>query len=498
MGWILATVGIGLLGFILRAACSNGPYGISDEIITVGVVGHMRQSGDWDTNWAKAEVPDDLRYDQYNFSSHLYATYFFYRFVKLLPGTLDWRSEGGGLRVYRLFSVLLGSLVVWQTMRLAQRMGGRMVALGAGLLTAVATQLVQDAHYVRPEAFTTVLTLAAVTLSWPRAKPGLGQVAAGGLVVGLLVACKVSMLLLAWLPLVPLMAVGPEGRKKWVGWVLAPSAIAAGFAVGAPGAVAHPSQFLNGVQYLLTQYSGVHPPHSHLGGGPVVDMLGRFYGATLGWPLLACGVLGVVILAWQRRWAGLILVAGPWTLFMGYFATKSVFFERNLSHVLPLLFILVAQGVVWLAEAFARRVRMSVPVLAALLFGLLIVRPASLTVQLVWWELSGRASQARGAFEAALRERHPAAVLRLTSLLVDAQLEDVAAHFRSSQVPLLLNVADYRDEWTASCLRRLAQRYVIQRLSERAGSFPTVPTSTLLTYHSWHDHYFLVTGMRSQ
>ena len=111
-GW-LAMVAVVLLGFGLRAAYYHGGYGHPDETITTEVVGHMRSSGDWDTNWAKAtNLGADLRYDQYNFSSHLLATYGFYRFVKVVPGTLAWRSEDAGFWVYRFFSVVLATLTV--------------------------------------------------------------------------------------------------------------------------------------------------------------------------------------------------------------------------------------------------------------------------------------------------------------------------------------------------------------------------------------------------
>jgi hypothetical protein len=212
-GWMLAVGAILLVGFGLRAAYYHGPYSVSDENITLQVVGRMRHTGDWDPNWAKADLSPDLRYDQYNFSSHLYATYFFYRLVKLVPGTLAWRSADEGLGVYRFFSVLLVTIAVWQTMRLAQRVGGRAVALGAGALAAVATQLVQDAHFIRPDAFTTALALAAIALSWPRAKLCVGLVAGGAFVIGLLVACKVSMLLLAGCRSCPWRWRGASGRR---------------------------------------------------------------------------------------------------------------------------------------------------------------------------------------------------------------------------------------------------------------------------------------------
>ena len=301
--WWIAAAAMVVFGFGLRAAFYHGGYGHPDETITVEVVRHMRQSGDLDTNWAKAPtLGTDLRYDQYNFSSHLYATYWFYRFVKLVPGTLGWRSEDEGFWVYRFFSVLLATLVVGQAMRLAERNGGRTAALGAGLLTAGAVQLVQDAHYSRPEAFVTALTMALVAIGWPREKLSLPAVAGAALTVGLLVACKVSMALLAWLPLVPVFAAWRGGSGRVRGWalVMVPVGGLAGFVAGAPGAVANPAAFVNGIEFLMNQYAGLHPPHSHLNGGRVADMVGAYYVATLGWPLLACGAVGVGVRAGMR------------------------------------------------------------------------------------------------------------------------------------------------------------------------------------------------------
>ena len=56
--------------------------------------------------------------------------------IGLAVGTLAWRSEDAGFWVYRFFSVVLATLTVWQALRLAERVGGRCTALGAGLLVA--------------------------------------------------------------------------------------------------------------------------------------------------------------------------------------------------------------------------------------------------------------------------------------------------------------------------------------------------------------------------
>jgi len=371
------------------------------------------------------------------------------------------------------------------------------VALVAALLAAVATLLVQDAHFSRPEAFVTALTLAAVALSWPREEVSTVAVLGAAAVIGLLVACKVSMLMIGWLPLVPLAAGWRTTPARW--WLLLvglPGAVVAGFATGVPGALSHPDIFVSGVKHLMTQYAGLHPPHSHMSGGPVADMLGAYFVATVGWPALVCGAVGAGTLAWRRRWAELALIAGPVVLFVGYFSAKAVFFERNLSHVLPLFLILSAFGAVVVAEWVAGRVRLPVGVGVAAILALLVVRPLSVTLPLVQEEFSQARSQRHEVFETELRARHPGATWKQTHLLTAEPLDELAAGFKAGGGPVLVRVSDYHDEWTAYHLPQIATRFEMQALTEAPGSFPGMPVCTLLTYHGPLERYFLITALK--
>jgi len=497
--WWVPLVAILVLGFGLRAAYYDRGYAHPDEPITKEVVGHMRKSGDLDTNWAKAPTLSvDLRYDQYNFSSHLYATYWFYRFTKLVPGTLGWRSDREGFVVYRFFSVLLATLVVWQAMRLGERLGGRGAALGAGWLTAWAALLVQDAHYARPEAFVTALMLALVAWCWPREKLRVVAVAAGSITVGLLVACKVSMLLIGWMPLVPLVAAWRGAARKQRTAALASwlPGVVGGFVAGAPGAVADPAALVNGIEFLMNQYAGLHPPHSRLEGGAVAPLMAGYFVATLGWPVIlsACGGAGVLV--WRRRWAELVLVGGPVVLFVGYFSTRSVFFERNLSHVLPLFLGLAAVGAMAAAEALGRRVRGSVRVLAPVVFAVLVVASWRVTGPLINMEFSGKGAERHQAFEAELREKFIEVDWKEVLLLNDGPLVELEARMKRDHCPVLLRVTDFNDEWSAYNLSLLAPRFQARLVGDYPGMFAHVPACTLHTYHSPHDRYFLVTGVR--
>ena len=483
---------------MLRFAYYDSGHEQVDEQITREVVRHMRQSGDWDANWAKAAVSPDLRYDQYNFSSHLYATFLFYRLTKLLPGTADWRGQREGFVVYRFFVALLACIALAQTLWLGWRAGGAIVGLGAALLAALAPQLVQEAHYVRPEPFVAVLTLAAIMLCWPRDALRARRLMAAAFCVGLLIACKVSMLLLVWMPFAPLLA---AERKTPVRWPLAAGvalAILAGFALGAPGAWLNPAGFWNGVQFLGRQYTQVHPPHSHYEAAPVADLLGRYFAATLGWPALAAFALGVASLLRERRWLIAALLVAPIALFAGYFATRTVFFERNLSHVLPLFFVVAAIGVARVVNLANARFGSPRGLLAPACYALLAVRPAPISHALIFEEYPGRGNARHDRFEAEVRARHRSAEWHGELYFVpgDVPLDELAAKLRGDRRAVLVRITDYRDERSARHVQTLHARFVAQPAGENHGSFPALPTCTLLAYHRPSYRYFLVTDVR--
>jgi hypothetical protein len=491
-----------LAGFVLRVAYYNESYVHPDEPITVEVVGHMRASGDWDTNWAKAPGLDSaLHYDQYNFSSYLYATYFFYRAVKLIPGLEAWRSLENGFFVYRLFIALLATVVVWQTWSLARRVAGEVGGLAAGALVAVIPLLVQDAHFLRPEAFVTTLTLAAVMVSWPRERYSAWRVLGAAVILGILVACKFSMLALAWLPLVPAVSAGWSGWRGTSGRLLGATGltligIALGFVLGAPGAMLHPHAFWNGVHYLTSQYAGLHPPHSHIEGGPVADMLARYFLTTIGTPALVLGAAGLAGLLVQRRWAQATMLAGPVVLFVGYFCTRSVFFERNLSHVVPLFCVLVGVGVVVAARALSSRLRGWFVPLSMMLGLLVVLRSAELSGRLVFTEFSRSRAAEHDAFEEKLRNANPEKEWWIKEILNPKPLDELVEHFEHGGKPIVLRVVDYHDPWSVRYGGDLPKRLNVRQIAEFPSNFDDVSGCTLHTYNSWTDRYYIVSGVK--
>lgn len=126
----------------------SGPYWHPDEPITKGVVSHLCQSGDFDANWRKADVPKDFKYDQYNFASYHMA-------LSLYAG-ITGSTEIARLR---LFSATCCFLTVCAVLLLGLNKANRDIAFPAALFSATTLILVQDAHYARPESFLTLLTV---------------------------------------------------------------------------------------------------------------------------------------------------------------------------------------------------------------------------------------------------------------------------------------------------------------------------------------------------
>lgn len=485
-----------VVAFLFRATYYRDNYGHPDEKITIEVVRAMRQSGSWDTNWAHADLPPEWKVNQFNFSSYLYAARLFDCAVRQVPGLKTWSAAAGGYGAIRFLSALLATIAVWQTWRIGRRLGGEMAGGVAAALAAVVPLLVQDAHYARPEAWVTVLTLLAIESSLAANASGRRGFAVA-VVVGLLVACKVSFLLLAWLPLFAWGAAPSMSRRRLAtAGVGTAAGIAVGFALGAPFAVLHPQAFWQGVHQLLAQYSGSQPPYSNPAGGPVAGMLAAFFGATLGWPLIVVALGGAGWLAWNRRGREIAVVAGPTVVFAGFFATRSVFFERNLSHVVPLVCVLAGVGVAALASRLARARPVLTGGMALIVTGVVAVTPAEITVRLLRVGFPAQSRFEVEAIRAGLRATHPGAAWAQVAPLDDRPLAVIAQHFAQGGAPLLLEVSDTGDAWSTVFGPHLQQRFETDKIGELPGRFSDLPFSTLTVYLSPNRTYYLVRGAR--
>src|SRR6185503_17445934 len=119
------------------------------------------------------------------------------------------------------------------------------------------------------------------------------------------------------------------------------------------------------------------------------------------------------------------VLAGPVLVLFGGFATRSVFFERNLSPVMPLLFVVAAIGAVAVASALALRLRVPAWAMVAVLLALLSLRSASMTWRFVVRELGQRRWLEQMVFESDLQAKHPAAEWQTAILLWSFMPEDL-------------------------------------------------------------------------
>ncbi len=314
----------------------------ADELIPHAVVQHMLDSHTLDTNWEHADWRGDFaggfyNLKQYNFSSY-HTTLWCARQLAVFAGFGDVRD----LPLYRVCSVFFQLLTLLLVFFIARRLAGAVAGVLAASAFAWMPQAVIDAHYARPESFVMLLVALAAWLAL-RARDS-GMVVHDGLaaaVWGVAVACKFSfapMALLAW--------AGSGFRSLSVPALLRwPIFFVAGVFVSAPYVLLDFSGFLHGIHLLLNQYSAEPVSESWLDTViPSAAELFPYLHDFFGWPF---GVLVALSLFSKRKVlrcfaVGVLAVS---VLYLLIFAKATVFFERNLSHLLPLWSVCFALGV---------------------------------------------------------------------------------------------------------------------------------------------------------
>jgi hypothetical protein len=430
-----------------------------DEQIPIALSKVMSERGSLDPNWRFAELPEHLKYDQYNFYLYNIVAHAILQVAAWLrvPDLI-------ALRWANILFQIAAALLLAQALR---RLGvGRpWVALAAAMI-ALAPGLVQDAGMARPESMLCLLTAALVwvtTLPFPVALRSL----LFGLVLGAGITIKVTFIAAVVLGIVPYLFAHRHDRVR--GHAVAALAllfgISAGFATAAPYIVMHPDVYVSGLNVLATQYATGHPPHSRPEysvldqGGWIARYLTELYGLA---PLAA---LAAVALCKGRLRSHAIAFALGCMIVLAYFAFQRVFFERNLAHVLVPALAGAALCVASLRSTSAR-IAMSLVLLAPMLY---------------WSVQVAHASRHRGGqfrFEAARQMR-------------DVQYIDWQRVY-AGQMPRecrLIGYLDYRDPWSERYAAAL-ERNGYQPAAHYRGHFSGLVTSTLHTYLSSDIRYF--------
>jgi len=361
-----------LIGLLLLAAFSallhqralEASYSHPDEEIARAVVTKILTTKSKDTNWARTDVAPPFRYNQYNFSSYYLAA----AKLEKLEGhkARDFADPNILIRNLRQQNIWMGAFCVFLAGLLATRLTReRRFAAVAGFvaaaLTACCVTLFQDDIYARPEAFVTALTLFYIVILTSE-RDAILILACSGILVGVLLAAKITFA--AYLPFPPLMVAVREYTNsyprspRWklaAGLLIYPACILAGFAVGAPYALHAPREYLEGIFFLYRHYDG-STWHDGLHNGASFPRLGHgieYLIYTQGVIPLMLAAASLVAAVRERRYAVIFAVAGP-LLTLLYFLQTRVFFERNFSHALPVLFVLSGMGCATVASMLAR------------------------------------------------------------------------------------------------------------------------------------------------
>ena len=472
---IAVAAGILSVGCGLRFAYLSGPYAQPDEPIAPYVVSRVLTSPYLDTNWAHTPIGREFGEAQYNFSSY-YLTLGLLERIRAMAGAHPVDGNINAMIVfYRACSAGFGTLGLALAMLLAFRIQGWKLALGAGLWIAINPLLVQDSHYARPEAFLTLTTLGLLWTCRTRGlSPGWRSLLAGAL-FGFLVACKVTLLLWFWLPLMACFVDAGEWARCAPGMRLARAALVAagaagGFAAGAPRAIADPGGYLAGLRYLRNEYAHPIDYYSHDSGAMVYDFLARYLAETAGLGVACLFAVGLAASLAARRWRILMMIYAPVLTLALFIGAQRTFFERNFSHAMPLYLLGAGIGLVALAEA--GRVRRWSGPLAAVFCAAAALVPAGLTGRMVFSGFSGR-------FEAR-RERELAGFLaslnppvQADHLLQAASDNDPWFHrtWEDHPAPYVVLWADVNPDLTRACLLRLHARFDFEERVVLPGLF---------------------------
>jgi hypothetical protein len=441
----------------LRFAYVGGPYTQPDEPIAPYVVSRVLNGRGLDTNWAHTELGRDFGAAQYNFSSY-YLTLSLLERIRVATGAHPSpRPIGDRIEFFRACSAGFGTLGLALAMLLAFRIQGWGLALAAGLWVAV-------------------VALGLVWMCGPRRlAPGWWSFLAG-LVFGLLVACKVTLLFWFWLPLVACFEdAGDWARCSWGSRLarvsLAGAGALSGFAAGAPRAVLDMGGYLAGLRYLRDEYGHSIISSSHYPSAPVYDFLGRYLAETVGWGVALFFAAGLAHTIAARRWRLLATVYLPALSIAAFLGARVVFFERNFSHAMPLYLLGAGVGLCALAEA--GRVRRWLRPLFLVLAVAAALVPAELTGRMVFMGFSGRFERQRepqlANFLAALHL--PAA--DMSHLVVAASDDDpwFQRRWEEGTEPYVVVWADVNPDFTRQCLQRLQARYRFEQRAELPGLF---------------------------
>lgn len=477
------------VGAAVRFSSIQYPYHNPDEIITIKVSEMMIAESSLDTNWENADLPDNFKYPQYNFSGYIMFSAGVIKFANAFPIINGFTS----LEILRYMSAALGTLVVLFTILLGRQLFNVETGIFAGLIVAVNPLLYQDSLYARPETFVTVLTLLFLYILGV-SKIHIGsRLLVASAILGTLVATKVSMLILT--PLLLLQKTSDiAGGRLITGFIvyfkscikLIPTAaklIPIGFFIGffclAPYAVINFKKFLFGLGILNEQYTTGHWPYGLID-GLWIDRLqyaANYFFPTAGLFLFLMALGGAWLTIKERRFRTLIVFA-IFSVFAIRFGTYPTFFERNFSHLLPIFCIFSAYPLTQASQTLA--LRPAIRVVLLIIGTALVMAPSINTLYILRFnELPGEYSREVNGIRTKL-ENELGVYITKTDWVRDYSV--LSEKYSGLCEPVLLEFPYPNDKYSTDALTKIKSLDSYIEVGRFTSPFVDVSSSTLHTY----------------
>jgi hypothetical protein len=266
--------------------------------------------------------------------------------------------------------------------------------------------------------------------------------------------------------------------------------ILVGAFVGVPDAFFHPAAYWHGVQYLRHQYATGSPPFGMIDSTNSMRLTATYFRQTTGLlPLF--WLAGAFVLARKRQFALLAAVGGPVAFYLVYFGLQRAFFERNLSHVAPLMAILAGVSIAAASERFSGKVR-----IAAMVALVALATATSIWVssKLVFAAMRADTGQRATDYQVHMLMTVPNQIQFVCAMVSDDQLKAMIKLDKDPKGDYLVRVEDYHDSFTKKYISELKRRTKWIEVGYFPSVFEGYDVSTLVSFHALSFRYLFLRG----
>lgn len=232
---------------------------------------------------------------------------------------------------------------------------------------------------------------------------------------------------------------------------------------------------------LRHDYAGAHVPFALMDASNSFPLVALYFWQTLGATFCVLCLLGMLSLVIRRHYFQFALIAFPVIFYLLFFSLQRTFFERNLSHVVPLMAILSAIGLVSASNAIRSRARAAA---FSVLLLLMLLQPAQISAKLVFVAMRTSYQERTKDYEKALLRTQGLPVAASSALLATSHVEHLAEMAIASQGDILVRIFDSHDPFTQKYLLDLKRCANARQVGYIPSLFPHFSVNTILTYHA--------------